>query len=236
MLIPLSVDVHKRNFPLANWCIIGITSVVSIMALPHILAWEVHMFHEEFEQANNAVTNLLLLQRGRDFNIIQLLGCTLAHADWWHLFGNMIFLLAFGNSVNSAMENWEYLALYIICGICASLSWWAIGNGPGCLGASGAIMGIVGACMVLYPIERVKVLLWLWIYVRTFHLPVGIWAVMYLAFDLLAYTANTGGNVAYIAHLVGALTGALVMMLMIGTGYLQTDRRHSTLLELVGMQ
>jgi membrane associated rhomboid family serine protease len=146
------------------------------------------------------------------------------HAGWLHLLGNMLFLVVFGNNIEDRMRKLPYLIFYLACGYVAAYGF-AVANVDSTaplIGASGAISGILGAYLVLYPRARV------WSLVPfLFFIPLRIpaWIVLGLWF-LLQWMYSAGiatagaGSVAYLAHVFGFLAGVLVGLAMRAAGAL----------------
>ena len=140
------------------------------------------------------------------------------HAGWLHLLGNMLFLVVFGNNIEDRMRRLPFLLFYLACGYVAAYGF-AIANPTSTqplIGASGAISGVLGAYIVLYPRARV------WSLVPfLFFIPVRTpaWLVLGLWFGLQwVYSAGIAtpgaGSVAYLAHVFGFLFGVLVGFVM----------------------
>jgi membrane associated rhomboid family serine protease len=136
------------------------------------------------------------------------------HGGWLHLIGNMLFLWIFGDNVEDSMGRIRYLVFYLLCGIAASAAQIAIDPDSTIpsLGASGAISGVLGAYLIMFPGRRVAVLL-----LRTIaYLPaiavIGMWIVFQFVAGLgqLAQTEETGG-VAYAAHVGGFIAGFILV-------------------------
>ncbi len=133
------------------------------------------------------------------------------HGGWMHLIGNMLYLWIFGNNIEDSMGHGRFVAFYAVCGFAAAFA--HAMQDPGStvpmIGASGAISGVLGAYLVLYPRARVMVLVFLWIYVRIFHLPamavLGFWFA--LQFLNAAVAESGGGGVAWWAHVGGFVAG-----------------------------
>jgi membrane associated rhomboid family serine protease len=127
-----------------------------------------------------------------------------------HLIGNMLFLWIFGDNVEQAMGTIRFLAFYLICGVAATLA--HILTGPSSqipsLGASGAISGVLGAYIVLFPKQRVRVLVGRAMTEWPAIAVIGLWIVLQFVNGIgqMAQTAETGG-VAYAAHLGGFVAG-----------------------------
>jgi membrane associated rhomboid family serine protease len=145
-----------------------------------------------------------------------------AHADIWHLLGNMLFLWVFGNSVNAKLGQLPYVIFYLAGGVFASWAFAAIHPKPTHLvGASGAIASITTAYLVLYPKTRVLVLIWLFIFIRLIPVPamliIGLKIILWD--NIVAPSIGGAGNVAHFAHLAGyafGFTSALLLLLARG--------------------
>src|SRR5437016_12455781 len=122
MLLPYNVDVPMERRPIVNWFLIAATCIISVAV------WA--------EPAELAFS--LVLWRDDDFRPWQPFTCVFVHADWLHLFGNMLFLFVFGNAVNARFGHGWFFALYTVTGVLSSLAWLALGDGGLLLGASGA--------------------------------------------------------------------------------------------------
>lgn len=140
------------------------------------------------------------------------------HAGWLHIGGNMLFLWIFGNNVEDLLGRVRYLLLYVLSGVAA-----ALGQGfsdptstAPMLGASGAIAGVLGAYLVLYPYANVHVLILIVIVVRIVTVPAWIMLGLWFAVQLLSglVTESGVGGVAFWAHVGGFLTGVALLLLL----------------------
>ena len=139
------------------------------------------------------------------------------HAGWLHLGGNMLYLWVFGNNIEDRFGHLGFLAFYLLSGLGATFAQLAftLGSNIPNLGASGAIAGVLGAYLLLYPMRRVTVLLVRFIT----HLPalivLGFWFVLqfFNGIGSIANSSETGG-VAYMAH-VGGFVAGFIMALII---------------------
>ncbi|MFG2511205.1 rhomboid family intramembrane serine protease [Streptomyces sp. NPDC048584] len=136
------------------------------------------------------------------------------HGGWLHLLGNMLFLWIFGNNIEDRMGHLRYLLFYLVCGYAAAYGFAVLnaGSGEPLIGASGAIAGVLGAYLMLYPKARVWVLVPFLIFLP---LRLPAWMVLGLWFVLQAvYSSGQGvadaGTVAYVAHVVGFVAGMLL--------------------------
>ncbi|MFF7142083.1 rhomboid family intramembrane serine protease [Streptomyces nodosus] len=136
------------------------------------------------------------------------------HGSWLHLLGNMLFLLIFGNNIEDRMGHLRYLLFYLVCGYVSVYGFALLNSSSGepLIGASGAIAGVLGAYLVLYPTARVWVLVPFLIFLP---LRLAAWIVLGFWFALQAVYSYGGAvsqaaSVAYAAHVVGFIVGMLL--------------------------
>ena len=155
------------------------------------------------------------------------------HGGLAHLFGNMLFLWIFGDNVEDALGHVRYLLFYLICGLLASLAhvFSTVGLGADplipSLGASGAISGVLGGYLILYPGRRVRVILLRFLTDVPAYVAIGLWFVFQVVNGLGMLggeAAGTGGGVAYAAHEGGVLAGLLHVKIF-GIGRAPAPRR-----------
>lgn len=145
---------------------------------------------------------------------ITVLTAMFMHGSWLHIIGNMIFLWAFGPEIEDAMDPLRYAAFYLLGGLVAMLA--QVLADPHStvpnLGASGAIAAVMGAFLVIYPRDRIRALLVIFIFVRVTLIPaallIGVWFLIQLFNVGSVATVQTGG-VAYLAHVGGFLFGVV---------------------------
>ena len=144
------------------------------------------------------------------------------HGGWLHLLGNLLFLFVFGNNVEDRLGRLRYLAFYLGCGYAATYGFSLLfaDSGTPLVGASGAIAGVLGAYLVLFPRARVWSLLTFFFFLPV-RLPawlvLGSWFVLqYLYAQGAGLTESTG--TAYLAHVVGFVVGAALVWRLRGTG------------------
>ncbi len=137
------------------------------------------------------------------------------HGGWMHLIGNMLFLWIFGNNIEDALGRARFIVFYFACGIAAALTQ-SLADTQSTIpmiGASGAISGVLGAYLLLYPHARVLVLIPLGFFLYNARLPamlvLGLWFVMQLVNQLL--TPPGGAGVAFLAHIGGFVAGMALL-------------------------
>ncbi|MBC7363318.1 MAG: rhomboid family intramembrane serine protease [Candidatus Aminicenantes bacterium] len=138
---------------------------------------------------------------------ISLLTGMFMHGSLFHLLGNMLYLWIFGNNVEDYLGHWRFVFFYLACGLTASLVQVAVypNSTVPMIGASGAIAGLLGAYLLLYPGARVKTLVFLFFYFTVIYVPA--WVLLSLWFVLQVSNIGLGGGVAWFAHIGGFLTG-----------------------------
>jgi membrane associated rhomboid family serine protease len=153
--------------------------------------------------------------------VLTLLTSMFMHGGLLHLGGNLLFLYIFGNNVEDAMGRLRFVLFYLVSGGAASLLQWAIGPTSDIpnIGASGAIAGVLGAYLVLFPRARVLTALTLLIFFYVVEIPaiivLGLWFVLQLASGSAALVGpeQGGGGVAYFAHVGGFVAGLVLVRL-----------------------
>jgi rhomboid family protein len=149
---------------------------------------------------------------------ITILTAMFMHGSWLHIIGNMVFLWAFGPEMEDAMNPLRYAAFYLLGGLAATLA--QVAASPRStvpnLGASGAIAAVMGAFLITYPRDRIRTLLFFFIFVRVTFIPavllIGLWFLTQLFNAGSVATVQTGG-VAYMAHVGGFIFGAITARL-----------------------
>jgi len=177
----------------------------------------------------NAIVFVLELSRGDAFVVqwsvipaqiiaghrwITILTAMFMHGSWSHIIGNMIFLWAFAPEIEDAMGRSRYLIFYLAGGLVATLA--QVAASPHStvpnLGASGAIAAVMGAFIVTYPRDRIKTILFVFIFARITLIPasllIGFWFLSQLIHAGVVANTQTGG-VAYLAHVGGFVFGAV---------------------------
>lgn len=141
------------------------------------------------------------------------------HVGWVHLGGNMLYLWIFGDNVEDRFGHGKFLAFYLICGLAATFAQLAfsLGSNVPNLGASGAIAGVLGAYILMFPQGRVSVLQGQRVVQVPALIVIGLWIglQLFIGIGSIAETANTGG-VAYMAHVGGFIAGFVLTFLFIG--------------------
>lgn len=140
------------------------------------------------------------------------------HGSWFHLFGNMLFLWIFGDNVEDRFGHLKFLIFYLLSGIAATFAQYAVSPESSVpnVGASGAIAGVLGAYILMFPQSRVNVLLGRQIVAMPAFVVLGMW----IALQLISGVGTIGnadvGGVAYMAHIGGFAAGIAMTFLFRG--------------------
>lgn len=151
------------------------------------------------------------------------------HANILHISGNMLYLWIFGNNIEDVLGHFKFLLFYLAAGFAAAMGQVLLAPNSAIpmIGASGAIAGVLGAYLFLYPRARVDTLLWIGIFIRVVTLPaaavLGFW-IVFQVFVMASSGTHAHGGVAYAAHVGGFFSG-VAMIIMSGGRRLLRGRR-----------
>jgi membrane associated rhomboid family serine protease len=155
------------------------------------------------------------------------------HGGWMHLIGNMWFLWLFGNNVEDSMTRPRFIAFYLVCGVAAALA--QVLADPRSIipmvGASGAISGVMGAYLVLYPRVRVFTAVFLGFFFTTVALPAWVMLIYWMVIQVVSGMAQSlvdepGAGVAFWAHIGGFLAGVVMIKLFAKTNHVVAHTAH----------
>ena len=138
------------------------------------------------------------------------------HAGFMHLAGNMLYLWIFGDNIEDVLGKVRFITFYLLCGLIAALChvFMDTGSKVPMVGASGAISGILGAYLVLFPKAKVKTLVFLGILITIIRLPAVILLIFWLGIQIYSNMAmsSEGGGVAWMAHIGGFVAGMVLIL------------------------
>ncbi len=206
-MLPIGDDNSSRRlFPVITYALVIVNVLFFMLELlggePFIMNWALvpsRFFTNPFKEAINLFTAMFM------------------HAGWMHLGGNMLYLLIFGDNVESRFGHMKFLIFYLISGLAASFAqmlFTPFSDIP-ILGASGAIAGVLGAYLLLFPKRRVRVLFLFRITTLPALVVIGLWFMLQLFSSIgsIASTAQSGG-VAYLAHVGGFVAGFILTLIL----------------------
>jgi len=201
-------DSGRRTVPLVTYALIALNALVFFLELTggdaFITQW---VF----------VPTRFLADPGGEF--LTLFSSMFMHAGWLHLGGNMLYLWIFGDNVEDRFGHIIYLIFYLVCGLAATFAQLAFNMGSSIpnLGASGAIAGVLGAYLVMFPGKQIRVLMGNQVAGVSALIVIGGWIILqfFSGIGSIANTADTGG-VAFMAHIGGFVAGVLLAFLLRG--------------------
>lgn len=215
-MIPLRDDIPSTRRPVVMLLIIAACVVVFVhmLSLPSLRAMQ-HLV-DNYSVVPAQFTGHAPI-RGQTPLLLRLETNLFLHGGWIHLLGNMLFLWIFGDNVEDAMGHGPFLVFYLLCGAAGNLG--HILTNPlsrePTIGASGAIAGVLGAYLILYPHARVLCLVPLWVFLQFVWVPAMLFLPVWIGLQLISGLASFGmgdaGGVAWWAHVGGFITGALLV-------------------------
>ncbi len=221
-MIPISDANTSRRTPIVNWLLIAANVLVFFNELgmsnrqldSFIMTWGVNS-----TQLLAALSNPIQVST---HTWETLFTSQFIHAGWAHIIGNMLFLWVFGDNIEDVLGSILYPVFYLACGAVAGVAQ-AVVQGPSDLpsiGASGAIAGVLGAYIVLYPWNRVSVLFPVFIFLTTIDIPalvvIGWWFIQQFLYGFLTLSETAAGGVAFWAHIGGFIGGAILILPFFG--------------------
>lgn len=164
--------------------------------------------------------------------VSHLLTSMFLHGSWLHLLGNMWFLWLFGNNVEDSMTRPRFVVFYVLCGLAAALAQVLANPASGVpmVGASGAISGVMGAYLVLYPRVRVFAMVPIGFLLTSVALPAWLmlvyWMLIQVVSGLVSIGGQPGGGVAFWAHVGGFVAGVVLVKLFARSGDVAAHKAH----------
>lgn len=232
MVIPVGDENPTRRRPVVTWLLVAVNVGVFVFVQPwwaDACAQQRFFLHwatipvELFQgrplgpgQVAGATPPACDLSPAQDKNVYAaVLYSMFLHAGWLHLLGNMLYLAVFGNNVEDRLGHLRFGAFYLLCGAVATLVFAVpnAGSPTTLVGASGAIAGVLGAYLMLFPGARITVLVPFLLFMPL-RLPallvLGLWFVFQL--QGVGMAAMAGASVAYLAHVAGFVAGAVLVL------------------------
>src|SRR6185436_14765752 len=201
-------DSSRRTAPVVTYALIALNLLFFFVELSG---------GEAFIQHWSVVPRRLLANPGGDF--LTIFTSMFMHAGWLHLGGNMLYLWIFGDNVEDNFGHLKFLLFYLACGIAATFAQLAFSAGSNVpnLGASGAIAGVLGAYILLFPRGKVNVLMGRGVIPMPAMVVIGLWIVLQFVSGVgsISNASQTGG-VAYMAHIGGFIAGFVLTFLFRG--------------------
>ncbi|HEY4001926.1 MAG TPA: rhomboid family intramembrane serine protease [Candidatus Xenobia bacterium] len=211
-MIPLYGDVKTRSAPVVTTCLV----LANLLAFVYELTLSPHGLQHLVQNLGVVPHHFQLMMEGHRAvirTLVPYFASMFLHGGWAHIIGNMLFLWAFGRGVEDRQGPASFLAFYLFCGLAAGVTQTLIDpHSPmPCIGASGAIAGVLGAYLLYYPGSRIRSLVFLGIFITTVSIPailyLGLWFVLQAFHGAASLNGYDASGIAYFAHVGGFLSG-----------------------------
>ncbi len=218
-MLPLSDRNPSRTTPVVNYLLIAANILVFLWELSLGPDIERDLFIVSFVPARFWVAPFYPV------NILRILMSMFLHGGWLHLGGNMLYLWIFGDNIEDRLGHVKYAIFYLLCGGIATLTHAFVNPGSRIpsIGASGAIAGVLGAYILLFPRAQVTTLIPIFVFITIREIPavivLGFWFVLQLFTGVASVgipEAQNAGGVAYFAHIGGFVAGMILVGIMGG--------------------
>lgn len=223
-MIPYKDDNPTYTFPFVTIGLIGINILVFILQITS------YADSREIASAYGTIPNYLLTFKTVQpiHPVLTIFTSMFMHGGFFHLGGNMLYLWIFGNNIEDKLGRIRFIIFYLLSGVAAAYTH-AVTEPSSMLpmiGASGAVSGILGAYLLLFPRARIYTLIFLGFFVQVVRLPalvvIGFWIAIQFINGLISKGIATQGGVAWFAHIGGFVFGILMIKF-----FLRTKRRYS---------
>jgi len=216
-MLPIGDSVRSRTFPYVNLAIIIANFLVFFYELS--LGNEVDSFLRDWGVVPRSITDYFDNPGDYPYRVIFTpITAMFLHGGWFHILGNMLFLWVFGDNVEDAIGHVSYLFFYLLAGIAAATAqiWVDTGSALPMVGASGAIAGVLGAYVVLYPRATIAAVIFpffFWAFPVPAFVLIGLWFFLQLFYGAASIGTAVGASegVAWWAHIGGFLAGLVLV-------------------------
>ena len=228
----------QRGLPIVNLTIIGLNILMFLLQMTagDAITYGWSLVPREITTGQDLVGNVPVPGTGEAIPLypaplgvpwLTILTSMFMHGGLLHIGSNMLFLFIFGDNVEDNMGSLKYLIFYLLCGLAATFAQIILGGADSIipnLGASGAIAGVLGAYLILFPQARIRALIPFGGFATIGHVPallmIGLWILLQFVSVFLAgeQAGGPGGGVAYWAHIGGFVAGLLLVFLFRGRG------------------
>ncbi|HEY9785848.1 MAG TPA: rhomboid family intramembrane serine protease [Candidatus Obscuribacterales bacterium] len=215
-MFPLRDSNPSQSVPIFNIAIIVINVLVFLFEVS-LGERGLNRLFQEF-----GLVPALFLERFGPFEVVTMFTCMFLHGGWMHLISNMWALYIFGDNIEDRLGHFGYVVFYLLCGVAAGLTqvFMSANSTIPTVGASGAIAGVLGGYVVMFPHARVLTLIPIYIIVRIIEVPaivyLGVWFLtqFFTGLGTLGARDATEGGVAWWAHIGGFVMGVILVKLV----------------------
>jgi membrane associated rhomboid family serine protease len=211
-MIPLKDDVPTRTFPIITISIVLVNIFVFLWSRTLSPHSEMELVNRFALVPHELLTSFTSRPDLLPYNVLTIFTSMFLHGGILHIAGNMLYLWIFGNNVEDALGHFRFAAFYLLSGIVAALAQTSFDPASSIpmIGASGAVSGILGAYLLLYPRARVKTLIFIFIFITTVDIPAMLLLTIWFLMQILFSGAQ---GVAWFAHIGGFVFGLIAIKL-----------------------
>ena len=205
-MIPLKDENPTKNFPILTLLFLSINVIVFIYGVNLLV--HPSILYEDYALIPYQLVNYPLTASSTLYTSMFM------HAGIGHLGGNMLYLWIFGNNIEAVLGKFRFILFYFVCGTIAALGHIAndMDSQIPMVGASGAISGILGAYLILFPFARIKTFIFLGIYWTIARVPAIALLLIWICLQIWNSLATGAGGTAWFAHIGGFIAGVLLIL------------------------
>jgi len=228
-MIPIRDTIRSKNYPVVNTAIIVLNILFFIIELTQGEGLNRFIYTYGLVPARYTIP-LISSYFTSGQQIISFVSFMFLHGGFFHLLGNMWSLYIFGDNVEDRLGPLRYLLFYLLCGLASGFSHLLINyhSQIPTIGASGAIAGVMGAYMILYPKSRILTLIPIFFFFQFVEIPAVFFLGIWLIFQILSAASTAGqGGIAWWAHIGGFIFGIIFLKMFLsfqGTPCRQKDQ------------
>lgn len=211
--IPLRDNIPSRGFPVVNVLLI----LVNLIAFGYGMT--LGRYYNDFIFSNSVIPAQLVVVGLTGEQLVRLTTAMFLHGGWFHVLSNMLYLWIFGDNIEGRMGHFKYLLFYLLTGYLATIThvlFNPLSEVP-LIGASGAIAGVLGAYLILYPRAKVLTLVFIFVFIQVVPIPavifLGFWFLLQIFSGVASLTVQAAQGVAFWAHAGGFVAGMLLVKL-----------------------
>ena len=214
-MIPLKDDNPTDNKPIVTYWLIGICVFVFIIELSSS-SYRTGAFFYSFGLIPSAL--LGHIQLSQDLYVIPafltIFSSMFVHGGFMHLIGNMLYMWIFADNIEDNLGPKRFITFYLLCGICAAMTQVIMDTHSQIpmVGASGAISGILGAYLILFPFARIKTFIFLGFFWTIARIPAIILLLIWIGLQIWNSVSTGAGGTAWFAHIGGFIAGVLLIL------------------------
>lgn len=207
-MIPLKDNVSTRTFPIITICLVVVNILIFLWTISLSVGLERNFVYRYALIPKELLVSFTSRPDLLPYNFVTVFTSMFLHGGFLHLGGNMLYLWIFGNNIEDSLGHLKFILFYLLAGAIAALVQFSFdpNSATPMIGASGAISGVLGAYLLLFPWARVKTLIFIFIFITTVDIPAMLLLTVWFFFQI-AFSYSQG--VAWFAHIGGFIFGAI---------------------------